>query len=646
MGLPDREAVRSTVRRDIAIVVVVAVAFRALYLALYHGSPFYHVPVVDASTFRLWAQALHEGHAFMPGVYFKPPLYPWLLAALMGVVGGALTPVYVLQALVGVATCVFTLALGRRIFTPRVALEGAVICGLLPVLPFLEFQLLAESWTTAMMMAALVMLPPRPWPPGRTIAAGLLLGVAALGRPNLLLVPAFLAVGMAWPFSGRGRLAPAMVLVLATCVGIAPATLHNLAQGHAVLVSANAGANLWAGIRPGADGTSAIPIGIQWDDLQRQSAQAGARDAADASRYLIGRTLHEAAQRPLRALGLLARKALLLVNAHEGRNNIGPTYLARHEGVVVLRRWWPGFWLVAPFALLGLVTLARPAWFAAVRPPGAVAPLLLTLAALTASIVPFFVNARFRQPLLPVLALLAAYGLGNVLAALRAGGRSAIRAGAGLLVLALVVNVDWFGVGRAETGARDELNLAGILAKGWAGHPADPEAALARYATAARLDPDDPDASEREGLERQSLAIDLLQRAEKAGQTGADAGRFAAAAADQLHQAVALHQRAIALFPDAFRSYGGVASSRSLLGRIAARQVEGALAAVDSTAARQAAVVAIHEMEDAVAAWQAALRLKPDLPGAHENLAACVQQIRALPALDPAIAAAQAKLVR
>ena len=62
---------------------------------------------------------------------------------------------------------------------------------------------------------------------------------------------------------------------------------------------------------------------------------------------------------PLRTLGLTARRALLLLNAHEGRNNIGAAFLARTQGVVVLQRWWPGFWLVAPLALLGL--FGRPA---------------------------------------------------------------------------------------------------------------------------------------------------------------------------------------------------------------------------------------------------------------------------------------------
>ncbi len=456
----------------------------------------------------------------------------------------------------------------------------------------------------------------------------MLLGVAALGRPNLLiLAPVF--AWWAWRRQGRA-LGPAVALLAATGVGILPATLHNLGEGKLVLVSANAGANLWTGARPEADGVSAIPIGIQWDDLQLQAEQAGARGTADADAWLLRRSLAAMAAEPLRTLGLTARRTLLLVNAHEGRNNIGAAYLARTQGVVVLQRWWPGFWLVAPLALLGLAATLRPRWFAVARPSPDVVLLLLALAGLAVAILPFFVNARFRQPMLPLLAPLAAHGLLTAATAVRARGRPALIAGGVVLASLVVVNVDWFALDRPENDAIDELNLAGILARGYDGHPADLDAVYAHLGTAARLDPSDPDVPERWGLYLQGAAADQLALADQTGRAGGDASRPADAARRNLEQALELHRRAITLFPRSFRSYGSAGNAHVMLGQLFARETAGALAAGDTTAARARAVAAASQFEAGMQAWQAALQLKPSLPGARESMATGMQILRAL----------------
>jgi 4-amino-4-deoxy-L-arabinose transferase-like glycosyltransferase len=626
-------------RRDVVIVAVVALAFRVLYGVLYHGSPFFHVPVVDASTFHLWAEAIRQHREFLPGVYFKPPLYPHVLAVVYDLFGPRPEPMYALQAILGTSTCVLVLALGRRLFSPRVGLLGGVITALLPVLPFLEFQLVAEPLTTFLSTLALLLLVAGEPRPARAGAAGLLLGLAALGRPNLLILAPLFAWWL-WRRRLRG-LGPALALLVATGLGILPATLHNLGEGKLVLVSANAGANLWTGIRPGADGVSAIPIGIEWDDLQLQAEQAGARGVAGADAWLLQRSLAAMGDDPLRALGLTARRALLLVNAHEGRNNIGASYLARTQGVVVLQRWWPGFWLLGPLALLGLVATLRPQWFKVARPSPATTVLLWTLAGLALAVLPFFVNARFRQPMLPLLALLAAQGLAVAAAAWRERGRPMLIAGGALLVSLVVVNVDWFGLDRPAADAIDELNLAAIHARGWDGRAPDLDATFAHLGTAARLDPDNPDVPERWGLYLQGAAGEQLALAARGGQSSAG---LADAARRNLTQALDLHRRAIALFPRSFRSHGSAGNAHLMLGQLAAREAAGALAAGDQLVARSQALEAARQLEAGAQACEAALRLKPNQPSARENLEACRQLLRGLPDLDAAVAAAKQRL--
>jgi len=301
-------------RNQVIAVVAAALALRLVYFLLYRDSPFYHIPVVDASTFNLWAKAIVAGQQFQPDVFFKPPLYPYLLAASYRIFGPDVTPVYLLQATLGVSTSLLVLGCGRLVFSARTALTGALVYALLPVPPFFEFQLLAESLTTLLALLALLLLLVgvcrRGGVSGRyLLLAGVALGIAALGRPNLLILPPVLAAWLylraRWPGSNRQALAgagdrpwrPALLLLLGAVVAIAPAiapvTLRNARVGKALVpISANLGVNLWAGIRPGADGVSPVQIGVAWDDLQLQCAAAGAKSVAASSRLLTRQSLH------------------------------------------------------------------------------------------------------------------------------------------------------------------------------------------------------------------------------------------------------------------------------------------------------------------------------------------------------------------
>lgn len=614
-------------RRDVSIVLVVALAWRLVYALLYRGTPFFDQPVVDAQTFHLWAEAIRDGRPFVPGVYFKPPLYPHVLAVLYDLFGARPAPVYLLQSLMGAATCVLVLGLGRVVFTPRTALVGALVCALLPILPFLEFQLVAEPLTTLLTMAALVLLVARGERRRLVAVAGLMIGIAALGRPNLLVLAPVLACWL-WRRDGR-RLGAALVLLVGIGVGIAPATLHNMREGRLVLVSANGGVNLWTGIRPGADGASAIPIGILWDDVQLEAAEAGAPDPAAADRWLLRRSLDQMRDDPARAVVLFGRKLLLLVNAHEGRNNIGADWLAREHGMVTLHRWWPGFWLVAPLALLGLAAVLRPRWFGLDRPARpALVPLLWTLAALALVVVPFFVNARFRQPLLPLLALLAAHGAAVAWPIVRAGGRRGLVTVAMALGAFLLVNLPPVMPDRARGDAEDLLNLAGIEAR----NPARLGVAITHLEAAARLDPANPDVHERLGLYRQLLAFSQPDQRDQVRR--------------QLVMAVQHHRQAIRLFPRSFRSFGSAGSAHLSLADLAVADLDRALAAGDSTRAQAFAREAAGDLEAAWLAWNAALRLKPDLPGGRESLAAARQMLERLPGLDPAVTQARERVLR
>jgi len=646
------------------IVLAAGLSVRVLYWFLYSRTPFFHSPVVDASFFNIWAQNIVAGQNFQPDVFFKPPLYPYVLAFIYRTFGETITSVYVLQSLLGLANCLLVLMLGRLVFTPRIALIGAVVAAFMPILPFFELQLLAETSTTFLSLLALLFVlqatrktsSPSWW---QLALAGLLFGVAALGRPNLLLLPPVIAIWL-WSWAGStisanrawSRWRPAVVFLVSAVLAVSPVTLRNMRVGGVfVPVCANLGVNLWTGHHEGADGTSPIPVGIQWDDLQLQCQQSGAGSAVASSRFLTGEAVQYILAHPERSAALTFKKAMVMISAAEVRNNIGAAFLAQEMKVFLLSRWWPGFWLLGPMAGLGLWGARR--W----GRPGQV--LWLYLATLFLSVLPFFANARFRMPLVPILALWAAAGWDSLWLAWRSqrsSGSSRPQNSqpsfwflAGILAIAfLLVNVDWYHLNQPSQHARDHFYLGTIYAKGYADHPPNHSVALSHFHRAQELNPRDPDFPERRGQQLLTMVQPWTQRADIMAERGH--WEYAVAMSDSakpfLQEALSLHEQAVRLYPRSFRSLANQGSCHLWLGDGNASRAALYLSLADSLLSREEAMAALERYAAAGRAYQQALVIQPRYPEAQTNFLLCVARIQALPALTPTISDYQQHLLQ
>jgi tetratricopeptide (TPR) repeat protein len=172
------------------------------------------------------------------------------------------------------------------------------------------------------------------------------------------------------------------------------------------------------------------------EDAERIAEEDVGRElsAAEESSYWFGRGLDEILADPGGFVVRLGRKLLLLIGGRELSNNFDIYFFAHQSALLkVLMLRGPLYlpWgLVLPLALAGLV-LARAG------PPRRRVPIVFLLAYLPAVIL-FFVTARYRLPMLPVLSLFAGYALIHLWGQLRKGSRRA-QAALGLLVVMLVV---------------------------------------------------------------------------------------------------------------------------------------------------------------------------------------------------------------
>jgi tetratricopeptide (TPR) repeat protein len=492
--------------RLIAVLLLVAVAGRVFYSVDYADSPLYHEPIIDAGYHSLLARQLIEGVRPGPGAYFKPPLYAWVLADLYGLAGGkAPGAAHLFNSLCGLAAVLLTYLLARRLTGRRAAFGAALFVALYDLGPFFEEQVLATSLVTVLYLATLLLYV-RAWEDGlswerrreRLVWAGVVMGLATLARPNLLLfwpvvgVLGFLFARRDLGFN-RSRTAFAVLAPLGIALAVVlPATLRNLVHaGEFVLVSANGGINFYIGNGPGADGYSAVPPGLAWDRLAASAATATEGPALADSSLWYSRALGHLLNSPGDALGLLAKKLLLVFNGADISNNVDLTWVRQQS--LWLRfnplRWW----LAAPLGLAGLAMLlgrGRRLLTERRRTPGRIRALTLLGAftiAYIVGVVLFFVCSRYRLPLVPPAAILGALFVAYLLRLI--GERNRRRLPGALVALLAAVGIGLLPLVRPTDGFWGHFHAAGALER-----RNDYGGALTQIEQALELRPADPEA--------------------------------------------------------------------------------------------------------------------------------------------------------
>lgn len=447
--IPSETPIRAT---DLWAVGIVALLVRVASLLIAAArSPFWGGFVVDDRAYHEWALRLARGED-EGGVFFLSPLLSHVLAALYAAVGERPAVWLGIQAVLGAFTAVSVTVVGARVFGRRAGLVGGGLVALHGPLVFATESVLTETLHLALVWGALLAWP-RAGERGlaRAAGVGLLAGLAVLARNYFVLALPLWVLAM-WP---RGR-AAVLAFAAGAALGIAPATVHNLAAGEPVLVTNSGGVNLWLGNHPGANGRMHLPPGIEAVNIQDPSRmQRTFRAAAEAE---VGRELsarevssHFRAKAvdwmlgdPDAFLGLVGARMLMTLEAFEHPGERNYYQAARFSPLL---RWAPARWpLVLGLAIAGLFALRGRL--------GAFAPVAGAAAAALAALLLFWVTDRFRLALVPPLAVLAG---GGVEVLLGGSGRVRVRAGlAAAATLALSLGLSW---GRDEDTTMSHYNL-------------------------------------------------------------------------------------------------------------------------------------------------------------------------------------------
>jgi hypothetical protein len=426
-------------------VTLLAVALRATYLVDSLDDPSFSRLLVDARTYHELAAGLAREGLLSEEFLWQAVGYPFFLAGVYKLFGVSVLAAKIIQVIVGGATCWLTWRLARWLFDPASALATGLICALYGPLIFFENQLLATGWAAFWLIALAnlaVAWRERPLP-----LHGLLLGFAGaaaiLLRPTFIPVVAILLVLLAW--SGRRAVRtlqqavlPVGVagLVLVLTLGLVGNFLES-ATGRRGLVPPSGGINLYIGNNADYRETINIRPGFGWEDLVDEPRRHGyAANPWSGQSYFLGKVRRFALEQPWAFLQLQGHKGLQMISSRE---------LARNQDIYLHRRWSPllaglvfrwgafgfPFALVFPFAVVGIVAGGRRLW----------GPVLWPLILYGGAVVLVFVAARYRTPLVPLLAVLAGQGVVRAVRWWREGHPPVARWSFGLALLGLAAAV-------------------------------------------------------------------------------------------------------------------------------------------------------------------------------------------------------------
>lgn len=471
-----REAGIQSAWRPAARIFLFAALLRLLLVWDYVGTDFYHCPILDQLEYLDNARHLAQGGTFLS--VWRAPLYVHFVALVLRLGGGEPVAVMIVQAILSAFTAVIVFGIGRRLFGSVRGLASGIIYSVHWSAILFCAQIVPVTLFIFFVTAGLYFLVCKPKSAVAIGLAGACGGLAALTRPTILPVIVAWAV---WLLTSRARTASVRqalraAALYAACAAlvVCPALFRGKDRwGGLVPLSGLGGYNLFVGNNPASDGKTVWAS----EEALYQAAVPVTLEPAQYSQRYVAKVMQFVLQNPAAEAGLVLRKLYYLINGHR----ISSTYdieLVETSLPAAWRLWasFPVNGLLWPLAAIGLFGVN---W--RVQPRGA---LLVYVVLYGLIVIVFFVNERFRLPLVPALSVLAVAGAAVVGRAVRARRKGMLLL---MVLLLLISNSSFLGV--ADPADKVELDIRHAWAFFVKGRVAAARAAAARV---RRVRPDHP----------------------------------------------------------------------------------------------------------------------------------------------------------
>ena len=238
-----------------------AVVIRFFYLwSFWATHPFSQKLISDARIFDDWALRIASGDWLGTAeVFILPPLYPYLMGIVYTVFGHAPKLIIGLQTAAGCASAILVYRLGARHFGTWAGLFAGLLFAIYGPQLFYEGMLLGTSGAVFLSLLGLTLISGNNKTHWHLALAGLVFGLSALMRPNILSAIPFLLFGAWWAYH-KSTPAKRSIRLASYFLGglILPLLLCGLRNGLVaddwVLMTAHGGINFYMGNHPDCAG--------------------------------------------------------------------------------------------------------------------------------------------------------------------------------------------------------------------------------------------------------------------------------------------------------------------------------------------------------------------------------------------------------
>lgn len=398
----------------LVLCVCLGAVLRAGYLVEIKKIPFFDHPVGDARIYFDRALQILDGKLFPEEVSFhSSPVYPYFIAVTYWLGGNSLLGTIVVQMLSGLASVVILFLIVRQSFGIVPALLAALFMSVYPQFIHLEGDLMMISLVVCAFNASCLMGIYYQESRKRKFIIwwGIFLGLAVLGKPDLVMVAPFCAGWiLVTEHTIRDGFLRACIFGLFVFLTILPLTITNyLLTKEFLLLTSNGGVNFYIGNHKGADGMFHLPpdSGL-WDHKLYISSKETAEQAlgrhltpSEVSRFWFNRAMNFIIDHPFEFLRLTGKKCLLMINQFEVSNHHSFYFFEKYSSILKYNPFRLSFFIFFGFA--GIICSVLN-WRRVI--------LIYLYAGVTFMITAlFFVTARYRLPTVTFFILFAAYGI-------------------------------------------------------------------------------------------------------------------------------------------------------------------------------------------------------------------------------------------
>ena len=423
--MPETGRAPSTYRPFLAIFAI-ALAVRLVHVMQIRSAPFFSLLMGDSRGYDEWAKRIAAGDWLGSEVFYQAPLYPYFLGVLYSIAGRSLLLVRLVQAAIGSASCVLVGLAVSRLISRRAGIAAGLMLALYAPAIFFDGMLQKSVLDVFFVSLAIWLIARivevRLKPDLLWLWLGLAIGALSVTRENAIV---FIIVIVGWAlFSPANRFRNTALLVVGLAIVLVPVAARNtFVGGQFFITTSQFGPNFYIGNNPKAEGTYAsLRYGRGAPEYERQDATELAELAlarrlspGEVSSYWTDRALQFITSQPAAWARLIAKKAALLVNRTEMVDTEDQATYADWSLMLRVLGPFTHFGVLIPLAVLGMVVT----WPRRSR----LSIIYALLGAYAVSVVLFYVFARYRYPLVPLLIVFAAAGGVELLSVLKLARR-------------------------------------------------------------------------------------------------------------------------------------------------------------------------------------------------------------------------------